>query len=205
MSRWIHRYSAGERSNHWAVAISFVLAALSGLALFHPAFFFLSHLFGGGTWDRILHPYIGVFLALAFFLLALRFWRRNVIRPRDREWMRHMGDELHNRDERMPETGKYNGGQKVLFWTVVMLIPILLVTGIVIWRPWFAPAFPLVVLRIAVLIHAVVAWLMIIAIIVHVYAALWVKGSVRAMTRGTVSPAWAKHHHRAWYRELTGK
>lgn len=205
MTRWIHRYSAGERSNHWGVAIAFVLAALSGLALFHPAFFFLSHLFGGGTWNRILHPYIGVVLALVFSFLAIRFWRQNTFVPVDRAWMRHIGDELRNRDERMPEVGKYNAGQKYLFWTVVVTVPLLLVSGIVIWRPWFAPFFPLAVLRAAVLIHALVAWVMILAIIVHVYAAIWVKGSVRAMTRGTVSPAWAKHHHRAWYRELTGK
>jgi formate dehydrogenase subunit gamma len=41
MSVFIQRYTARERSNHWVVAIAFVLAALSGLALFHPAFFFL--------------------------------------------------------------------------------------------------------------------------------------------------------------------
>ena len=84
-------------------------------------------------------------------------------------------------------------------------IPLLLLSGIVIWRPWFAPYFPIGLLRVAVLVHALVAWIMILAIIVHVYAAIWVKGTVRAMTRGTVSAAWAKHHHRAWYREMTGK
>jgi len=45
----IQRYNPSERSNHWMVAILFVLAALSGLALFHPALFGLSGLFGGGT------------------------------------------------------------------------------------------------------------------------------------------------------------
>jgi formate dehydrogenase subunit gamma len=205
MSRWIYRYTAGERTNHWLVAIAFVLAMLSGLALFHPAFYFLSNLFGGGTWNRILHPYIGVFLALFFFILAFQFWRYARIVPADRVWMRHIGDEIRNRDERMPEAGKFNAGQKYVFWMVVVTVPVLLISGIVIWRPWFAPYFPLPVLRIVVLIHAVVAWLMILGIIVHVYAAIWVKGSVRAMTRGTVSPAWAKHHHRAWYREMTGK
>jgi len=30
------RYSSGERTNHWLIALAFVLAALSGLALFHP-------------------------------------------------------------------------------------------------------------------------------------------------------------------------
>jgi formate dehydrogenase subunit gamma len=54
----IVRYTANERTNHWIVAIAFVLAALSGLALFHPALYWLSALFGGGPWTRILHPII---------------------------------------------------------------------------------------------------------------------------------------------------
>jgi formate dehydrogenase subunit gamma len=52
----IPRYTTPERVNHWTVAICFVLLALSGLAFFHPAFFFLTGLFGGGPWTRILHP-----------------------------------------------------------------------------------------------------------------------------------------------------
>jgi len=46
----IARYGAATRINHWIVAISFVLLALSGLALFHPALFWLTNLFGGGPW-----------------------------------------------------------------------------------------------------------------------------------------------------------
>lgn len=205
MITWIQRYTAGERRKHWIVAISFVLAALSGLALFHPAFFFFSYLFGGGPWTRILHPFIGVFMSLFFIALAARFWRGNAFVPADRAWMKHIGDELRNRDERMPEVGKYNAGQKYLFWTVVVTVPVLLISGVFIWQPWFAPFFPIWSWRVAVVIHALVAWIMILGIIVHVYAAIWVKGSVRAMTQGTVSAAWAKHHHRAWYRQMTGK
>lgn len=205
MSNSIQRYTASERNNHWLVAIAFVLAALSGLALFHPAFFFLSNLFGGGTWTRILHPFIAVLMFLLFIAMAVRFWRFNRITPADREWMRRIGDVVRNRDENLPEAGKYNAGQKYLFWTLVVAIPVLLVSGIVIWQPWFAPLFPIWLLRVAVVVHAVAAWVMILGIIVHIYAAIWVKGTVRAMTRGTVSEAWAKHHHRAWYREMTGK
>jgi formate dehydrogenase subunit gamma len=205
MSRQIQRYTARERNNHWVVAIAFVLAGLSGLALFHPAFFFLTNLFGGGPWTRILHPFIGVVLFLAFILLAGRFWRFNHITSADRQWMKHINDELCNRDQNLPEQGKFNAGQKYLFWTVVVTVPTLLISGIVIWQPWFAPFFPLVLLRIAAVVHALVAWIMILAIIVHIYAGIWVKGSVRAMTRGTVSEAWAKFHHRAWYRDVTGK
>lgn len=205
MSTRIQRYTAWERSNHWVVAIVFILAALSGLALFHPAFFFLTHLFGGGPWARILHPFIGVVIFLFFMLMAIRYWGANRITAADRQWMRRIGDVVKNRDEGLPEPGKYNAGQKVLFWTMVVSIPVLLISGIVIWQPWFAPFFPIVLLRVAVVIHALAAWIMILGIIVHIYAAIWVKGSVRAMTRGTVSAAWAKHHHGAWYREMTGK
>jgi len=58
----ILRYNANERTNHWIVAILFMTAGLSGLALFPPVLFWLSHLFGGGLWTRILHPFLGVAL-----------------------------------------------------------------------------------------------------------------------------------------------
>jgi formate dehydrogenase subunit gamma len=205
MSTMIQRYTARERSNHWVVAIAFILAALSGLALFHPFFFFLTNLFGGGPWTRILHPFIGVLMVLSFMLLAVRFWRLNRITPADREWRRRIKDVLRNRDQGLPEVGKYNAGQKYLFWVMVICVPVLLLSGFVIWQPWFAPIFPIVLLRIAVVIHALAAWIMILGIIVHVYAAIWVRGTMRAMTRGTVTEAWARHHHRAWYRQMTGK
>ncbi|WP_324780938.1 formate dehydrogenase subunit gamma [Thiobacillus sedimenti] len=205
MSTWIQRYTARERSNHWVVAITFVLAALSGLALFHPAFYFLTHLFGGGPWNRILHPFIGALMFLSFLGLAGRFWSLNRMTSADGQWMTRIKDVICNRDEGLPEIGKYNAGQKYLFWTMVVCVPLLLVSGIVIWRPWFAPYFPIGLMRVAVVVHALAAWILILGIVVHVYAAIWVKGTMRAMTRGTVSSAWARHHHRAWYREMTGK
>lgn len=201
----IQRYTARERSNHWVVAIAFVLAALSGLALFHPAFFFLTHLFGGGPWTRILHPFIGVLMLLFFIAMAARFWDLNRFTDADRQWMKRIGDVVRNRDKGLPEVGKYNAGQKYLFWTMVACMPVLLITGIVFWQPWFAPYFPIGLLRVAAVLHALAAWILILGIVVHIYAAIWVRGTIRAMTRGTVSEAWAKHHHRAWYRDVTGK
>ena len=205
MSTFIQRYTSRERGNHWVVAIAFILAALSGLALFHPAFFFLTHLFGGGPWTRILHPFIGAVMFLFFIAMAVRFWGHNRFTPADRQWMKRIKDVMCNRDQGLPELGKYNAGQKYLFWTMVVTIPVLLVSGVVIWQPWFAPFFPVWLLRAAVVVHALAAWIIILGIVVHVYAAIWVKGTIRAMTRGTVSEAWAKHHHRAWYRQMTGK
>src|ERR1035438_10687134 len=82
------RYTAGERTNHWIVAIAFVLAALSGLALFHPALFWLSNLFGGGPWTRILHPYLALVMLFAFLFLASTFWKDNRLQDRDWAWLR---------------------------------------------------------------------------------------------------------------------
>jgi formate dehydrogenase subunit gamma len=199
----IERYESADRINHWLVAIAFGLLALSGLALFHPAMFFLTNLFGGGPWTRILHPFIGLVMFVAFVGLALRFWRHNVLDKNDEQWLKQWQDVINNREDKLPEVGRYNAGQKVLFWVMVVCLIVLLLTGFVIWRPYFAPAFNITVVRIAVLFHAIAAFVLILGIIVHVYAAIWVKGSVRAMTRGYVTRAWAKKHHAGWYREIS--
>ena len=199
----LKRYEPSERANHWIVGISFILLALSGLALFHPAFFPLSQLFGGPVWDRILHPYIGVLMAVAFLVMVLRFWRLNVMTRADREWLSKVGSMIDGDDHNMPEQGKYNGGQKVLFWALVLCMVLMTASGVIIWRAWFA--FDVTLVRVAVVVHSAAAALMIGLIMVHVYAAIWVRGTLRAMWYGTVTRAWAKQHHRGWYRRVTGK
>jgi formate dehydrogenase subunit gamma len=200
----VPRHTQGERANHWLLVVLFILLAASGLAFFHPAFWFLSNLLGGGPWARILHPFLGVVMFVLFLLMAARVWSDNKIEPHDRAWGKRFGDVLNNRDQGMPEIGKYNYGQKLVFWTTVVTLVLLIVTGVVMWRPYFADSFPITLVRIAAVVHAFSAFVLILAIIVHAYAAIWIKGSVRAMTRGTVTHAWARHHHPLWYRKVTG-
>jgi formate dehydrogenase subunit gamma len=202
MSRQIQRYTEGERTNHWIVAISFVLAALSGLALFHPSMFWLANLFGGGPWTRILHPFIGVVMFLFFFITMVRFWGHNRLDANDKKWLGQWRDVLANREDKLPESGRYNAGQKAMFWLMVICMWVLLVTGVMFWRAYFGDYFSVSVIRAASLLHAVAATVLIIGIIVHVYAAIWTRGSIGAMVRGTVSEAWAKKHHAAWYRQV---
>lgn len=200
--RDLQRYSAGERANHWVVGICFILLALSGLAFFHPAFFPLTQLFGGGPWTRILHPYIGVVMMLFFIMMFFRFWRLNVMEQRDVEWLKNVNKMIDGNDHDMPEQGKYNGGQKVLFWGLVLGMLALTASGIAMWRAWLN--LPVDMVRIASVVHAVAAVWMIGLIIMHVYAAIWTRGTIRAMLYGTVTRAWAKQHHRGWYRKMTG-
>lgn len=200
--RDIVRYTAPERLNHWVVGICFILLALSGLAFFHPAFFPLTQLFGGAPWARILHPFIGVFMALMFVLMVLRFWRLNLIERRDIEWLRQINKMVDGDDHDMPVQGKYNGGQKVLFWGLVVCMIALTASGVMMWRSMVT--VPVFWVRLASLIHAASAIGMILLIMLHVYAAVWTRGTIRAMFYGTVTRAWAKQHHRAWYRKMTG-
>jgi formate dehydrogenase subunit gamma len=197
----IVRYTPNERTNHWITAITFGLLALSGLALFHPSMFWLSALFGGGQWTRILHPFIGLVMFVSFMILALRFWHHNYLDADDRQWLRQINDVLTNREDRLPEVGRYNAGQKLLFFVLVLCLLLLLLSGIVIWRAYFAFYFPIEVVRVAAVIHAVTAFVLICSIIVHIYAAIWVKGSIGAMVRGTVTLGWARKHHPKWFRE----
>jgi formate dehydrogenase subunit gamma len=191
--------------NHWLVAVLFVLAGLSGLAFFHPSLFFFSHLFGGGPWARILHPFLGLGMVLCFAGLYLRFRGDNRITDADRQWRARMGDLLRGDKAGMPPVGKYNYGQKLVFWLLTLSLLVLVVTGFMFWRPWFAPSFSIDVIRAATLAHAVAAVVLVLTVIVHVYAAIWVKGTMRAMTRGTVTDAWARTNHALWHREMGGK
>lgn len=198
----IVRYTPNERTNHWVTAILFVLLALSGLALFHPSMFWLTSLFGGGQWTRILHPYMGILMFVSFLLLAIRFWPYNYLDRDDVQWLRQLDDVLAKREHAVPEVGRYNAGQKVVFFVTVACLIVLLVSGVVIWRVYFGTLFPPAVVRFASLVHAITAFVLIVTIIVHIYAAIWVKGSVRAMTRGTVSLGWARKHHAKWFRDI---
>ena len=200
----VPRYDSSERVTHWSVALLFILLAASGLAFFHPAFWFLTSVLGGGTWSRILHPMLGIAMFVVFALMAVRYWSDNKIQSFDREWQKRMGDVINNRDTNLPEIDKYNIGQKQLFWVMVLTMVILLLSGIVLWRDTIY-LFPVLVVRISAVLHALAAFLLILGVVVHVYAAIfWVKGSLRAMTRGTVTHAWARHHHARWYRRTTG-
>ena len=199
----LQRYTAEERANHWIVGICFILLALSGLAFFHPAFYPLVQLFGGGVWARILHPIIGWLMMIGFVLMYFRFKSLNRMEPADREWLDRVGEMMDGNDHNLPEQGKYNGGQKAMFWAMSVCMLLLFVSGIILWRAYFS--FPVDVVRLGAVVHAAIAAIMIAMIFVHVYAALWVRGTVRAMVYGTVTRAWAKQHHRAWYRQVTGK
>ena len=190
------------RLNHWLTAACFVLLMLSGLAMFDPLLFWLSNLFGSGQWTRAVHPWIGLVLVVSYAGMIVQFWRDNLWTRNDVRWMLAIDKVLANEEEDVPEVARFNAGQKFVFWSMAFLIPVLLFTGILIWDYYFEKSSSVETQRAALLIHSMAAIAAIIIWVIHVYAAIWVRGSMRAMTQGWVTPGWAWRHHRKWFRAL---
>ena len=166
------------------------------------AWVWLTALVGGPQWARILHPYLGIAMFVLFLGLFLAFVGANIWRKEDSAWLGSAGKLVSEGNAaHMPPVGKYNGGQKLVFWLFALCLIVLLVTGALFWQAWFAPSVPIWLQRIAVVLHALAAFGLVLTVVVHAYAAIWVKGTVQAMTRGTVSAGWARHHHPLWYRD----
>jgi formate dehydrogenase subunit gamma len=198
----IVRYRLTTRIAHWAVALLYTLLFASGFALFHPSFYWMSELFGGGPMMRVLHPFMGVALFVIFVAYGASVARENLLAPSDKTWLANAAA-IMAKEKEVPVEGKYNAGQKVMFWLMVACVLGLTASGVLFWRPYFTDTFGADVRRIAVPVHVFFAFLMFAAIGVHVYAAFFTKGSTTAMLRGWVTRAWAKFHYPGWERRVT--
>ena len=183
----VQRYSTGSGS-HWAVALAYVVLFLSG-AMFHPVL--LLDLVPVRDADVHADPAPVHRRRVRGALLRVRGapLARQPARPGGRRWLRNMFAYINGRDEARVE-GKYNAGQKAMYWSMIVMVLGLLVTGLLVWRPYITPLIPLLG-RIAVVIHVIFAFIMFVGIGIHIYAALWTRGSMRAMTQGWVSRRWA--------------
>lgn len=135
----IVRYTAPERINHWITAFCFILAAVSGLGFLFPSFNWLMQIMGTPQLARILHPFVGVVMFASFIIMFFRYWHHNLINRDDIFWAKNIRKIVVN--EEVGDTGRYNFGQKCVFWAAIIFLVLLLVSGVIIWRPYFAPGF----------------------------------------------------------------
>jgi len=201
----LERHPVYTRVLHWGVAILFILALLSGFAVYSSWLYrSLTPLFGGGPTTRLLHPWFGIaFVALFAFQfmnwLAPMTWNRD-----DRRWMGRIRNYVTNADEVEPEyVDFFNAGQKLYFWVIVGTAIVFVLTGI---PMWFPAIFGRITAAIGAILHDLAALVMLVAFIVHLYEGTAAQpGTFTSMTRGTVHRRWAWTHHPAWYRRVTGR
>ena len=203
--RMILRTPLPDRLCHWAMVACFFLVAMSGLSWLFPSLNWLNGVFGTPQMARLLHPFFGIVVFVALVYLFIRFVKYNLPEKEDRLWLENVKSVVSGDHSKPLHIGKYNAGQKFMFWGIMGLICALLLTGLVIWRAYFAHLFPIPVLRVALLLHAVAGVGLMLLIIGHIYLAFWVKGSIRGMVTGYVSHAWAKAHHDRWHAQISAK
>ena len=200
-SQKLVRFSFAERATHWVAALSFLYAAFSGLALWSPHLFWLSSVLGGGETVRRWHPWGGVLFGVALGLMFRNWAREMKLDADDKVWLANAHKYAVHDEEGLPEPGRFNAGQKMLFWVQSLAVIVLIATGVVLWFP---EATARTLRLAAILVHPAVAVLSIGGIIIHIYmGTAAVPGALRGMIQGWVRPGWAASHHPKWYRDIS--
>jgi formate dehydrogenase subunit gamma len=197
------RYPFFERLNHWFAAFSYIYLLLTGLAFWSPWCFWIAGLLGGGQISRTLHPWVGLF----FFYAVVRmygYWAPQMKSTEaDKQWWDSIGHYVRNEDDKMPPAGRYNAGQKALFWSFFYATVLLLLTGIVLWFPESIPWNLRWLRYLSVLLHPVTALFTIANFMIHIYMSVFAeRGAFGSAIRGDVSLEFAKRYHPGWYEEL---
>jgi formate dehydrogenase subunit gamma len=202
----ILRHTFTVRIIHWLVALGFILAMMTGLALYWASILrWLQPFFGGEQGTIAIHFVAGLALAALAIPIFLLWRKRMRWTKADTYFVRHLHQHAMRPDQLPPpDTGFFNGGQKLYFWAFIFSTTWLLVSGLVWWwrrEPWM----PQQVYAVSRTSHRVVAVIMSGSLLVHIYkATLGEPGTFASMVKGTVTAGWARLRRPAWFRELTG-
>jgi formate dehydrogenase subunit gamma len=199
------RHPLYTRFLHWSAAAFFILALLSGFAIYTPWLYrWLTPVFGGGPATRLLHPWFSLGFTVVFAFQFLNWLQPMSWTADDTRWLRRMKDYVANTGTREPEyVDFFNAGQKIYFWAIVTCAIVFLVSGV---PMWFPNTFGRPAAAIGYVLHDIAALAMLVGFVVHVYEGTAVApGTFRSMVRGTVEKRWAWTHHPAWYRRDAGR
>lgn len=206
--RKLLRFGSLERANHWMTATSFLVMALTGLVFLFGRTI-LQPIVGGQALGDIalvsawLHMASAIPFTLGVATMIVLWTRANLPTKLDWHWLKQGGGFLDDSGDN-PPARKFNAGQKLVFWSVVLGGGALIASGVTLMVPFFL--FGLDGMQWAQLIHSGFAVFMIAVIIGHIYiGTVGMDDAFWAMWDGQVDRNWAKEHHSIWYREVTGE
>lgn len=201
----IVRYEFRERLMHWINGFAYLYLMLTGLAFWSPWLLWIAVIFGGTQVSRMLHPWIGLVFALSLTWMFTTWSSQMHTTEADKKWWDSMQHYVRNEDDEMPPAGRYNMGQKLLFWGFVFCGILLFLSGIVLWIPEYLPWNARALRYAAVLIHPSAAMLTIGLFLIHIYMSVFAeRGALNSMIRGDVSQNFAKRYHRLWWERVVG-
>lgn len=227
--RTIERFKLVERIGHWLTAVSFVLLGLTGLWMLYGKAILIPYI-GHEAYASIayvgkhIHHYFGFSFMVGLVLIFLMWVRHNIPDMTDLKWAAKGGGVLVKGVH--PPAKKFNAGQKVIFWATILGGVSLSLSGLALMFPGelpalFAKTFALMnmvgfslptelsavqELQLSQLWHSIVALVMIVIIIAHIYiGSIGMEGAFDAMGTGKVDVNWAKEHHSLWVEEVERK
>jgi len=197
--RLIVRFNAFERFVHWMTATCFVILAISGLnitfgrplllPLMSPEAFT-----AWSEWAKYAHNYLSFPFTLGVVLIFFMWLAGNMPNRVDVEWFKRGGG-IVGHDH--PPAERFNGGQKAVYWIVVIGGAAMAISGYVLIFPFYGTDIG--GMQRAEMIHGIIAMLFIAAMLGHIYiGTLGMEGAFEAMGSGTVDVNWAKEHHQLW-------
>jgi len=199
----IVRFNAVERFVHWMTATCFVILALSGLnitfgkplllPLMSPEAFT-----AWSEWAKYAHNYLSFPFTLGVFLIFFMWVAGNIPNQVDVEWFKRGGGMVRNDH---PPAYRFNGGQKLIYWIVVLGGGAIAVSGYLLMFPFYGTDIQ--TMQNAEMAHSIIAMLFIAAMLGHIYiGTIGMEGAFEAMGIGTVDINWAKEHHNLWLEEV---
>lgn len=197
--RTIVRFTAFERFVHWMTATCFIVLALSGLNITfgrplllpligHEAFSEWSQ------WAKYAHNYLSFPFTIGVVLIFLMWVAGNIPNKVDIEWLKRGGGIVGHEK---PPAYRFNAGQKVIYWIVVIGGVLVAATGYELLFPFYLSDIE--GMQLAQMVHSVVAMLFMAVMLAHIYiGTIGMEGAFEAMGRGTVDVNWAREHHSLW-------
>ncbi len=236
----IERFNGLERFTHWMTAVSFIILAVTGLNLLYGRYL-VGALVGRGEghvpgtsaietihatlslWGKLAHNYLAFPFMLGVALMFILWVRHNIPNKYDLVWLAKGGGLFSKHSH--PPSKKFNAGQKIIFWTVVLTGVSLSLSGVALLFPFevtpWAKTFELLnvfglglptqltvmqEMQLSQLWHSILALVVIAVIIAHIYiGSVGMQGAFAAMGSGKVDLNWAKEHHNLWVEEAQRK
>jgi formate dehydrogenase subunit gamma len=197
--RTIVRFNAFERFVHWMTATCFIVLALTGLnvtfgkelltPLVGPETFA-----GWAQWAKYAHNYLSFPFSIGVVLMFLMWVAWNLPTPTDVRWVKQGGGIV---GKAHPPARRFNAGQKMIYWVVVLGGGAAAITGYLLMFPFYAT--DVAGMQTAQMVHGIVGMLFIAIMLAHIYiGTIGMQGAFEAMGKGQVDVNWARQHHSLW-------
>jgi formate dehydrogenase subunit gamma len=204
--RVLVRFTSFERLVHWMTATCFIILAVSGLNITFGKPLLLP-LIGPeaftdwSQWAKYAHNYLSFPFTLGVFVIFLMWIGWNVPSRVDVEWLKKGGGMVGHEH---PPADRFNAGQKMIYWIVVLGGAAVAVSGYILMFPFYGTN--IADMQVAQIVHGVVSLLFVAVMLAHIYiGTIGMQGAFEGMWDGTVDLNWAKQHHKLWVEKEMSK